>query len=215
MKQKVTHKDDKMLLCGKRVKECREKCGYTQAKLIEEIEKLPENNGKIRNDKHLSAVERGERSLSIEYAKLISKVLRVSENYLLGYSEYKTESEMYRERSNLEFDRYRLIKNIVKSMGYVQEYASQIKYKKIYISSDDSCETIQKKIDFAQKFLAVMPEYDMTISDQHGRTIHITSNEIERIYKDIEFLIKSRIEREFDDVTRYKYIGDMQDSENE
>ena len=39
---------------------------------MEMIESLPENNGKIRSDKHISAIERGERALSIEYATLIA-----------------------------------------------------------------------------------------------------------------------------------------------
>ncbi len=214
MKKKVTSSEDNMLLCGKRVKECREEERYTQAELIEKIENLPENNGKVRNEKHLSAVERGERRLSIEYARLISKVLRIREDYLLGYDEYKTESEMYSKKSCGKFDRYIWIKNIVKNMGYVEEHASQVKYKKMYISSDDTSETIQEKIDFAKKGLTIMPEYDMTISDQRGRKIHITSKEIERMYEDMEFLIKCRIEREFDDVTRYRYKGDMEDDKN-
>ena len=145
---------------------------------------------------------------------MISKVLRVREDYLLGYDEYKTESEMYSKKSCGKFDRYIWIKNIVKNMGYVEEHASQVKYKKMYISSDDTSETIQEKIDFAKKGLTIMPEYDMTISDQRGRKIHITSKEIERMYEDMEFLIKCRIEREFDDVTRYRYKGDMEDDKN-
>ncbi len=211
MKKKVAQNDSRMLLCGKRVRECREEWGYTQSKLIEEIEKLPENNGKTRNDKHLSAVERGERNLSIEYARLISKVLRVSEDYLLGYDDFKTESEKHSEELYGEFERYKWIENIVKSMGYVEEYASKVKYKKIYISSEDTDRIIQEKIDFAKEGLTVMPEYDMIISDQRGRKIHITSSEIRRMYEDMEILIKCRIEREFDDITRYKHISDMGD----
>lgn len=79
-----------MSRCGKRVKECREAAGYTQPELAEAIEALPENNGKTRSDKHISAVERGERRLSIEYARLISKVLKVDEDYLLCKSDHKT-----------------------------------------------------------------------------------------------------------------------------
>jgi len=38
------------------------------------------------------------------------------------------------------------------------------------------------------------------------------SNEIERIYDDIESFIKYRLEREFDDITRYACEKDMGDN---
>lgn len=90
MDKKVTDTKEFMLHCGKRVKECREAAGYTQSELATALETLPENNGKTRSEKHISAIERGSRCLSIEYAKLISKVLKVDEDYLLCKSDYKT-----------------------------------------------------------------------------------------------------------------------------
>lgn len=80
MKTKVTQPTEKMLLCGKRVAECRKEMGYSQEQLIEEIIALPENNGKPRNEKQISYIESGSRTLSIEYAHLIAKVLHVN-NY--------------------------------------------------------------------------------------------------------------------------------------
>lgn len=93
MNKKVTDNKEFMLRCGKRVKECREAAGYTQSELSATLETLPENNGKIRNEKHISAVERGERRLSIEYARLISKVLNVREEYLLCQDNFKTKQQ--------------------------------------------------------------------------------------------------------------------------
>ena len=49
MKTKVTQPTEKMLLCGKRVAECRKEMGYSQEQLVEEIIALPENNGKPSN----------------------------------------------------------------------------------------------------------------------------------------------------------------------
>ena len=56
------------------------------------------------------------------------------------------------------------------------------------------------------------PEWNMIISDEKGRRIHLMSNEIERIYDDIESFIKYRLEREFDDITRYACEKDMGDN---
>lgn len=93
MDKKVTDNQDFMLHCGKRLKECREAAGYTQSELAAAIEALPDNNGKTRNDKHISAVERGERRLSIEYARLISQVLNVREEYLLCQDNFRTKEQ--------------------------------------------------------------------------------------------------------------------------
>ena len=143
MNDNSTNSPEKMLLLGERLKKCRKAAGFTQPKLVEMIESLPENNGKIRSEKHISAVERGECALSIEYATLISKVLHVRSEYLLGYDDFQTR------------------------------------------------------------------EHDMIIEDTIGRKVHIKSNEMNRIYEDIEFMIKCRIEREFNDPTRYAYAEDM------
>ncbi len=211
MEEKVTHNKETMLLCGKRVKECREERGYTQAELIEKIEHLPENNGKTRNEKHLSAVERGERRLSIEYARLISRVLKVREDYLLGYGDFKTGSAETISHITDSMEKYRCIKYLIRGMGYEEMYASDIKYKKIYITSDDTEETIKEKVEFAKKGLDIMPNRDMVITDKRGRRVHIGVEELDKLYEDIEYMIKCRIEREFEDVTRIEFVKDMGD----
>ena len=48
-----------------------------QVKTIKSEPACMRYGGKIRSEKHISAIERGERALSIEYATLIAKVLRV------------------------------------------------------------------------------------------------------------------------------------------
>lgn len=209
MGKKVTDSRDNMLLSAQRVKECREEKGLSQEELIQKIELLPENRGKHRNEKHLSAVECGKRALSIEYARLISKVLMVREEYLLGYDDFKTGSAQTDFRLQKWGNKYQCIKYLIEDMGYHEEYSSQIGYKSISISSEDTEQVIQKKIMFAQKVLAVMPDYNMIISDKTGRKIHLCSSEVKRIYDDIEFYIKYRLEREFDDISHYAQIEDM------
>jgi transcriptional regulator with XRE-family HTH domain len=196
-----------MLLLGKRLKECRKAVGFTQPKLVEMIESLPENNGKIRSEKHISAIERGERALSIEYATLIAKVLRVRSEYLLGYDDFQT----YSDKSNAFFAKMHkknvCIEKLIKDMGYIETYASDIRYKTIDICSVDTDKDIEERIAFAKKHLDI-GERDMILEDSIGRKIHIKSNEMNRIYEDIEFMIKCRIEREFNDPSRYMYAED-------
>ena len=204
----VTKTDEKKILCGKRLKECRKRMGYTQQELIELIEKLPENNGKTRNEKHLSSVERGLRSLSIEYASLISKVLLVRKEYLLGYDDFMTGLDETRASLNDYGQKYACINFLISRAGYSEISKSNTRYQQLYISSDDTEDTINKKIDFAKRRLDTTPEYDVIYADTKGRKIHLTSSELNKIYDDIEFFIRYRLEKEFDDVTRYKYKED-------
>lgn len=204
----VTKTDEKKILCGKRLKECRRRMGYTQQELISLIEKLPENNGKIRNEKHLSSVERGLRSLSIEYASLISKILLVRKEYLLGYDDFMTGSDETRAFFNDYDQKYACINFLISRAGYSEISTSNTRYQQLYISSDDTEDTINKKINFAKRGLDSTPEYDVIYADTKGRKIHLTSSELNKIYDDIEFFIRYRLEKEFDNVTRYKYRED-------
>lgn len=204
----VTKTDEKKILCGKRLKECRRRMGYTQQELISLIEKLPENNGKIRNEKHLSSVERGLRSLSIEYASLISKILLVRKEYLLGYDDFMTGSDETRAFFNDCDQKYACINFLISRAGYSEISTSNTRYQQLYISSDDTEDTINKKINFAKRGLDSTPEYDVIYADTKGRKIHLTSSELNKIYDDIEFFIRYRLEKEFDNATRYKYRED-------
>ncbi len=93
MTKKVTHSSEIKLPYGERIKECRKSAGYTQEQLIQKIEGLPENKCKIRSEKHLSALERGKRELSLEYAYLLSKVLSVRKEYLLCEDDFKIKED--------------------------------------------------------------------------------------------------------------------------
>lgn len=212
MSKNVSCSKEYMLLCGERLKKCREAAGYTQEELINKIMLLPENRGKERNEKHISSVENGRRPLSIEYARLISKVLNVREEYLLGKDDFKNGSEEAASYTQKWSERHSCIKFLIQSMGYVEEYASQLRYRQLFVSSADTNETIDKKLAFAKKGLSVYPERDVIISDEKGRRIHLMSNEVERIYDDIESFIKYRLEKEFDDITRYACEKDMGDN---
>lgn len=208
MENNSTNSPEKMLLLGKRLQECRKAAGLTQQKLVEMIESLPENNGKLRNEKHISAIERGERVLSIEYATLISKILHIRPEYLLGYDDFQTRLD----KSNAFFAKMHkknvCIENLIKDMGYVETYASDIKYQTIDICSVDTDKDIEERISFAKESMEIMPDRDILLEDIIGRKIHIKSSEMRRIYEDIEFMIKCRIEREFNDPARYVYVED-------
>ena len=208
MNDNSTNSPEKMLLLGERLKKCRKAAGFTQPKLVEMIESLPENNGKIRSDKHISAIERGERALSIEYATLIAKVLHIRSEYLLGYDDFPTRADKAHARWDKMGKKYIYIENLIKDMGYIKTYASDIRYKTIDICSVDTDKDIEERIAFAKEYMD-LGEHDMILEDTIGRKIHIKSNEMNRIYEDIEFMIKCRIEREFNDPSRYIYAEDM------
>lgn len=77
------------VVCGKRLRECREEKGLTQAELAEAVYNLPENRGKERSGNQIGYMERGDRAISLEYAALLSRVLDVRAEYLLGKDDFK------------------------------------------------------------------------------------------------------------------------------
>ena len=78
-------------LIGDRIRECREEKHYTQEQLAQKVRNLPENGDKERSPQHLGCLERGERKLSPEWARLLSKALGVRAEYLLCEDDFKTE----------------------------------------------------------------------------------------------------------------------------
>jgi transcriptional regulator with XRE-family HTH domain len=65
--------------------------------LAEKVSNLPSNNGKARTPHQIGYIERGERSLSLEWACLLAEALDVRVEYLLCKDEYRTVSD-YEQR---------------------------------------------------------------------------------------------------------------------
>ena len=118
MMENVTSKDELMIRCGKRVRECRKEAGFTQEKLALEISLLPENRDKPRSEKQLSYIERGKRPLSIEYARLLSKLLKVREEYLLCEDDYKTQGEILLKEYKHDERIFQYIDFLIQQNGY-------------------------------------------------------------------------------------------------
>lgn len=129
----VTSKLNSMLLSGTRLKECRKAAGLTQTDLISKIESLPENKGKSRNEKHLSAIERGKRALSPEYANLISLVLGVRPEYLLGSDNIKTFEDYYTFMLN---DCFKEVNQINSSLDRLHDYLIHTNAEFSYLFED-------------------------------------------------------------------------------
>lgn len=77
-------KKSKMIMMGKRLRECRIENNLTQSDLAEMLN---------YSNNHISMIERGERNLTYDNAKALAKCLGVSTSYLMCDSDYKTTSE--------------------------------------------------------------------------------------------------------------------------
>ncbi len=75
-----------------RVKICRKRMNLTQLELMDRIRELPENGDKERNEKQIGYIENGNRKLSAEYARLLGKVFGVQPSFLLGETDFETET---------------------------------------------------------------------------------------------------------------------------
>lgn len=90
---KKTPKKEQNTLCGERVRLCRLSKGLTLEQLAEKVEALPSNNERARSSRHIGYVERGERTLSLEWACLLAEALDVRVEYLLCKDDFQTEWE--------------------------------------------------------------------------------------------------------------------------
>ena len=81
---------DLYLSSGKRLKKARCKMGYSQYGLAQ----LVRNRGLRCSDNYIGQLERGKRNMSEQLAVCIGKILRVSADYLLCRSSYKSNEEM-------------------------------------------------------------------------------------------------------------------------
>lgn len=87
--------------CGERLRERRKECGLTQAQLADKIDELDEEmqvdstnkNRRPRSEKQISYLENGSRPISYDYAWLLSGILKVRYEWLMGYDDYKTEED--------------------------------------------------------------------------------------------------------------------------
>ena len=105
-RKQVTNKNN---TSGERVRECREEQHLTLEKLAELVYELPENGGKPRSSVHIGYIERGDRELSYEWARLLSKALGVRVEYLLGEDDYKTENQRRIAKEVVPFQKLMLI----------------------------------------------------------------------------------------------------------
>ena len=201
MKIKVTQSTEKMLLCGKRVAECRKEMGYSQEQLIEEIIALPENNGKPRNEKQISYIESGNRSLSIEYAHLIAKVLHVNESYLLGESEYKTDSDHIKAVAQSTTNEDIACDALMEALGYKfiglkmspdgTKASMHKRFKYLRINTDDTDEQILEKAHDAE------PVRYYIIEDPEGRRARIDLDDLIRMKQAIRDYTIFQLEQPF------------------
>ena len=201
MKTKVTQPTKKMLLCGKRVAECRKEMGYSQEQLVEEIIDLPENNGKPRNEKQISYIESGSRTLSIEYAHLIAKVLHVNESYLLGESEYKTDSDHIKAVAQSTTNEDIACYAFMEALGYKfinlktapdgTKTSMHKRFKYLRINTDDTDEQILEKAHDAE------PVRYFIIEDPEGRRVHINLDDLVRMQQAIRDYTIFQLEQPF------------------
>lgn len=198
MGRKLTETKEKMLLCGKRLKKCRKMAGYTQEGLEEAIYNLPENRGKPRNAKHISCLENGTRPISIEYAKLLSKILGVQENYLLGIDDDETYGKHIATKFKNIQKHNECIEYLISELGVIFESGTN-RWWEIKIQDKHENEKISDKIQQIRIDDDCREETikEIIVISPDGKQIHSSTKKIDRLYDDISSYIKYRVMQEF------------------
>lgn len=78
---------------GRRLKEARKNCGFTQEELAGMVAEFPNSKRPDCNRNTISRFENGIQPISREYAALFSQIFNVRAEWLLGECKFPTESE--------------------------------------------------------------------------------------------------------------------------
>lgn len=121
---------------GERIRACREGRGLTREELASVVYNLPENGGMRRSPGQIGYLERGERSLSPQWATLLSKALNVRREYLLYADDWPTVYDKEYDDVCTPFDSKNLalicdleaLTNFVSKLGY--EFEPRVTYLK-------------------------------------------------------------------------------------
>ena len=208
-KRNVTKKDVKMLLAGEQLKQLREEAGLTQDELAELIDNLPENTRPGRSRNQISYIENAIRPMSADYARLLSKVLNVTPEYLLLESPYKNNfDEKYHSENSGKY-----IEQFFNDIGYKIEHPSHNRYFRIitanhFLKDQEYLSNLIEKNEFDS------PIYERTLVDKKGRKILIYSDELQDIFNEVMEYAKWKIEQKFNDPRRYKTAEDMKGTFN-
>lgn len=203
-RKNLTDEEIKMLVAGERLKKLREEAGLTQEGLAELIDNLPENRRSGRSVGQISYIENGKRAISAEYARLLSKVLHVTPEYLLLESPYKNEiDEKFHSEHYGQF-----IEKFFGYIGYRVEHPNHNRYARVITTTEllKSKEYLSGLIERAEYG---NPIYERTLSDSRGRKILIFSDELQDIFDEVMEYAKWKIEQKFNDPSRYATPSDM------
>ena len=86
--------NNKMLISGERLKNCRKDKGLTQKQLAEQIYNNSDGSSTTGSEKQIGFLENNVREMSDKYAKVLSQALNVRYEYLLLYDNYRTVEEL-------------------------------------------------------------------------------------------------------------------------
>lgn len=185
---KGTSDKENMLLAGERLRECRKLRGMTLEQLAECIELLPGNNGKVRSAKQISYIENGTRTLSAEYALLLSEALNVRIEYLLLKDEYKTEEERIGSIIEHNSTRQDYICNLITLHGY--ETAEERHRASCCRLSYPPGLSGSKILERAR---AIKPEPIISIKSPSGSTKYMEYSEYVNLLQSIDDYIEMRL----------------------
>lgn len=210
MKRKnATKRDSNMLYAGERLKKLRKDAGLTQDELAELIDNLPENTRPGRSRNQISCIENGIRSISADYARLLSKVLNVTPEYLLLETPYKnTFDEKYHSENSGKY-----IEKFFNDIGYKVEHSESNRFNRIitsakYLKNKEYISSLIERCEYDS------PIYERFLTDAKGRKILIYSDELQDIFDEVMKYAKWKIEQKFNDPRRYKKIEDMKGTFN-
>lgn len=116
----VTKAEKTWLLAGERLRKLRNERGMNQAELAE---LLPlDSRGRLRSEKTIGRMERGECRISDEYAIMLSRVLGCRYQYLLMQDDFKTEEDRFASLLDGLADNANVLHSLIKKVAANNRY---------------------------------------------------------------------------------------------
>lgn len=173
------------------------------------IEASGKKNYEVANEsgftpQHISKLVNGKARLTADTARILSNVLHVKEDYLLGENEYPTHSEMYRSMISEMQQREHTYIELLEKYGYKIIGNGESEWKNVnifreHIENNENEEIIRKitKAPYIKYVLLQAP---------NGSVKRIDLDRLKNLINDIEDYVKFKVENCFEQPQPFKTL---------
>lgn len=182
-------------VCAERLRKCIDNSGMKDKDVAKEAGFTPQ---------HISNLVNGKARLTADTARILSSVLKVKEDYLLGEDDYPTNSDMYRAMIKEMQKKEQMYIELIEKYGYKIIGTGESEWKTInifkeHIEENNSIE-INKRIEETPYTKYVL------LQSPNGTIKRMDLDRLKTLINDIEDYIKFQMERCFEQPQPFRML---------